>query len=474
MPTARVALDGQHIYTSWFDDPSLDDFKAGRVYTSFALDIAKPGTHTIRISFDDFAHGTRWRVPRWKGDEKPPVTYSKNDLRPHHVGSIAIGIDERVRALEKISLKPELRGKHPRLDYGRPAGARSRASNLSLKDVEAHTPHVDPDRAKPWEYSIDAESMASDNDMDAGRKGAGAARTYDLHVARLSPEAKKEWDRVFLKRFQQFYTFFVFQRNFHPTGYAQNHSSATVGAILAAGLVWDGPEAEKWLRWGVMTCRKRIELYGRDGGVEWMNEARDYGLAYFQQPLAADQARHGRRPDQGPPLLPERMALRPAPGLDVPDRPRPPAAHAHAGPRVPWPREPQRAGPRIGHDRRTRRRTGTSTTSIRSSCAPTGPTRRIATRLWAGSVFGKQGSKIAKRYNWAHCPVNQGSFVLSKGKHEIILEAGWTRDYRRTRRHQQLHPRQRHRPVGRRPGLASAPRAGPDRPDRLLRRRRAA
>ena len=53
MPTARVALDGQHVYTSWFDDPSLDDFKAGRVYTSFALDIAKAGPHTIRISFDD-------------------------------------------------------------------------------------------------------------------------------------------------------------------------------------------------------------------------------------------------------------------------------------------------------------------------------------------------------------------------------------------------------------------------------------
>ena len=56
------------------------------------------------------------------------------------------------------------------------------------------------------------------------------------------------------------------------------------------------------------------------------------------------------------------------------------------------------------------------------------------TRLWAGSVFGKQGSKIAKRYNWAHCPINQGSFILSKGKHEIILEAGWTREYRRTPR----------------------------------------
>ena len=53
-------------------------------------------------------------------------------------------------------------------------------------------------------------------------------------------------------------------------------------------------------------------------------------------------------------------------------------------------------------------------------------------RLWAGSVFGKQGSKIAKRYNWAHCAINQGSFVLSQGKHEIILEAGWTRDYRKT------------------------------------------
>src|SRR5207253_5913608 len=54
VPTARVALDGKHVYTSWFDDPRLGDLQAGRVYTSFALDIDRPGRHTIRISLDDF------------------------------------------------------------------------------------------------------------------------------------------------------------------------------------------------------------------------------------------------------------------------------------------------------------------------------------------------------------------------------------------------------------------------------------
>ena len=430
VPTARVALDGEHVYTSWFDDPSLADLDAGRVYTSFALDITAAGKHTIRIAFDDFAHGTRWREPRWKGDTKPEVTYSKNDLRPHHVGSIAIGVDERVRRLEKIGLRDELRGKHPRLDAN-PGSPTKGGDNLTIKDVEAMIIHVDPERAKPWEYCIDEESMASDNDMDAAKHAHSSARDYDLHVMHLSPDAKKEWDRAFHKRFQQLYTFFVFQRNFHPTGYAQNHSSATVLGLLAAGMVWDGPDAEKWLRWGVMTCRKRIELYGRDGGVEWMNEARDYGLNYFVGPLQL--IKHGTgvdltknekffenewryalhqgwmfptTPDRKPPMITMGREMRSKENLNVPV---PEAATAENTP-TNW---------HFDDVDQVYMRSGWGENAYRS-------------RLWAGSVFGKEGSKIAKRYNWAHCAVNQGSFVLSQGKHEIILEAGWTRDYRKT------------------------------------------
>src|SRR5204863_291685 len=110
-----------------------------------------------------------------------------------------------VRGLGKVGLRADLRGKHPRLDDG-PNPAAGKGDNLSVKDVEAMIIHVDYERAKPWEYSIDEESMASDNDMDAGKHAISAARDYDLHVTHLSPEAKKEWDRVFLKRFQQLYT----------------------------------------------------------------------------------------------------------------------------------------------------------------------------------------------------------------------------------------------------------------------------
>ena len=429
VPTARVALDGKHVYTSWFDDPSIEDMKAGRLYDSFALDITTPGPHTIRISFDDFAHGTRWRQPRWKGDMKPEVTHSKNDLRPHHVGSIAIGIDERTRVLDKITLRPELKGKHPRLDYG--TNPLPKGENLSINNVETMIIHVDQERAKPWEYSVDAESMASDNDMDAGKQGMTAARNYDLHVSRLNPEAKKEWDRVFLERFQKFYTFFVFQRNFHPTGYAQNHSSATVGAILAAGLVWDGPEAEKWLRWGVMTCRKRIELYGKDGGVEWMNEARDYGLAYFQAPLAL--IKHGTGVDitKGEPFFENEWRYALHQGWMFPTTPdrKPPMItlgrefRGKVNPNVPVP-----ASATPENTPANQHFTDVDQVYMRSDWSE----NAYRARLWAGSVFGKQGSRTAKRYNWAHCAINQGSFVLSRGSHEIILEAGWTRDYRKS------------------------------------------
>jgi hypothetical protein len=300
-----------------------------------------------------------------------------------------------------------------------------------VQDVESMIEHVDPDRGELWEYSIDAESMASGNDMDAGRKGLAAAVNYDAHVARLSPAARAEWDRYFLKRFQDFYTFFVFQRNYHPTGYAQNHSSATVIALLGAGIAWDGPEAEKWLNWGVMTCRKRVELYGRDGGVEWMNEARSYGLNYFQK--AIDLTRHGTGIDltrKSPFFSNEwRYALHHAPAFPTGEDRRPDTSARTAGGRqrenrnVPVPKTatPENTPTACHFD-------DVDQVFMRANWGPDA----FRGRLWAGSVFGKHGAPIAKRYNWAHCRVNQGSFVLAQGPYEIITEAGTSRTYRKS------------------------------------------
>jgi hypothetical protein len=114
VPTARVALDGEHVYTSWFDLPDLDDQAAGRVAASFALEIETPGEHVVRISFDDFVRHTRWRPTRKKKTPPPPSTVP-NPMRPADLASIAIGEDERVRALEDVPLRPELVGRHPRL-----------------------------------------------------------------------------------------------------------------------------------------------------------------------------------------------------------------------------------------------------------------------------------------------------------------------------------------------------------------------
>jgi len=400
VPTARVALDDKHVYTSWFDLPNLADQAAGRVYASFALEITKPGRHTVRVSFDDFVYGTRWR-PRKPGDARPPVSRGSNDLRPHHVASIAIGVDERVRDLEKIGLKSSLRGRHPRLSDSLPGRGVPAEGPLALKDVDRMIEHVDFNRGELWEYSIDAESMASENDMDAGRKAMAAAHHYDAHVSRLTPDAKAAWDRAFLDRFKGLYTFFVFGRNYHPTGYAQNHSSATVGGLIAAALVWDGPEAERWLRWGTMICRKRIELYGRDGGLEWMNEGRHYGLRYFERPLALIEEGTGVDLTGGAPFFQNewRYALHMSPAGQTPQD-TPTNFHFNDVDQV----------------------------FMRSDWGPDA----YRSRLWAGSVFGKSGAGIAKRYNWAHCRANAGSFVLSRGEHEIILEPGKTRTYRKS------------------------------------------
>ncbi|MDA0836880.1 MAG: heparinase II/III family protein [Planctomycetota bacterium] len=428
VPTARVALDGQHIYTSWFDLPSLEDQQVGRVYSSFALDIEKAGKHTIRVSFDDFVHHTRWRPPHWR-KTKPEIEYSINDLRPHHIESIAIGIDERVRMLPEAPLKPEFRGKHPRLPNLNPV----KGENLGIKDVENMLIHVDLDRGKLWEYSDDAESMASANDMDSGKHAVSCSMEYDSHVNHLSPEARKEWDRLFQNRFQQYYNFFVFQRNYHPTGYAQNHSSATIKGLLHAGMVWDNPEGEKWLRWGIMICRKRIEILGTDGGLEWMNESRAYGLGFFQDPIDFIRYSTGLDISDGQPFFENewRYALHMSHAFPTSEDRRPvhlKVLEQNKGQRPqPNPNVPIPQGIKAEETPTNYHFEDVDQVYMRSDWSG----QALRARLWAGNVHGKRAA-IAKRYNWAHCQVNQGSFILSKGAAPIVLEPGSIRTYRKT------------------------------------------
>ncbi|GAG39403.1 unnamed protein product, partial [marine sediment metagenome] len=221
--------------------------------------------------------------------------------------------------------------------------------------------------------------------------------------------------------------FFVFQRSYLPTGYSQNHCSATVNALAHAGAVWDGPEAKKWLRWAVMTCRERVRLLGRDGGVEWMNEARHYGLRYFQSPCNVIKHCTGIDIQTGPFYQNEwRYALHNAPCFPTgPDR-RPEMIKGgktrREGINVPVPKSvtPRNAPTNYHFD-------DVDQVYMRSDWG----TSAWRARLWAGTVFGKQGAPIAKRYNWCHCRVNHGSFILSHGMDELILEAGETRTYRK-------------------------------------------
>jgi hypothetical protein len=323
VPTARVALDGEHVYTSWFDLPDLDDQAAGRVAASFALEIETPGEHVVRISFDDFVRHTRWRPTRKKKTPPPPSTVP-NPMRPADLASIAIGEDERVRALEDVPLRPELVGRHPRLPEV--VLTRDRPPRLDPKTLPRLIENLDPDRGALWEYSDDAESMASGNDMDAGMKGLQTCRLYDRIVSSLSAEQRRELDRVFHERFSGIYRYFVFQRNWNATGYAQNHSSKAVWALLAPGIVGDGPDARKWRNWAVMVCRKRVELLGRDGGHEYQNESLDYGQRFWG--ASRTMILHACGVDLAPgPVLRERGVV-PAPQRS-PVSPRPPGAHPH-------------------------------------------------------------------------------------------------------------------------------------------------
>ena len=424
VPTARVSLDGRHVYTCWFDLPSLDDQAAGRAYASFALDITKPGEHTVRISFDDFARHTRWRPSR-RRPTKPQVTYVPNPLRPHHVGSIAIGADERTRWLRRVRLKAELVGRHPRLSGKVEAAEAGPPLGLNDQKVQRLIAFLDPDRGELWEYSDDAESMASGNDMDAGRKGLAACGTYDRLVPRLTAQARKEVDRAFLKRFGGIYRFFVFQRNYLPTGYAQNHCSKAVWALVGAGLVWDGPEASKWLSLAEMICRKRVELLGRDGGVEWMNESRNYGLGFWETARSLIRQCTGEDPAGGAFFRNEwRYALHNAPAFP---RDRIPVLISHHGVNEKANR-PLPAGVRPEDTPTSFHFDDCDQVFLRTGWGE-GAYRM---RFLVGSVFGREGTPRALRYNWAHCQVNRGSILLARGLVPIINEPGWDRTYRKS------------------------------------------
>jgi hypothetical protein len=181
----------------------------------------------------------------------------------------------------------------------------------------------------------------------------------------------------------------------------------------------------------MMTCRKRIELYGRDGGVEWMNEARSYGLNYFQQAL--DLVSHGTGTDltrESPFFKNEwRYALHHAGEFPTGDDRRPDTSARTASGRKRENRNvPMPAASTLENTPTHFHFDDVDQVFMRSDWTADA----YRARLWAGSVFGKQGAPIANRYNWAHCRVNQGSFVLAQGPHEILLEPGATRTYRKS------------------------------------------
>jgi hypothetical protein len=421
VPTARVALDGEHVYTSWFDLPDLDDQAAGRVAASFALEIETPGEHVVRISFDDFVRHTRWRPTRKKKTPPPPSTVP-NPMRPADLASIAIGEDERVRALEDVPLRPELVGRHPRLPEV--VLTRDRPPRLDPKTLPRLIENLDPDRGALWEYSDDAESMASGNDMDAGMKGLQTCRLYDRIVSSLSAEQRRELDRVFHERFSGIYRYFVFQRNWNATGYAQNHSSKAVWALLAPGIVGDGPDARKWRNWAVMVCRKRVELLGRDGGHEYQNESLDYGQRFWGASRTMILHACGVDLARGPYFENEASYL------------------LHNAPRFP----PDRQVPILTDSGKLRpadfvlpeamRPENVSTSRHFDDCDQVffrqdWSDAALRLRLTAGSVFGKEGTPRALRYNWAHVPVNRGSIAVWHGAHPLLNEPGLSRTYRK-------------------------------------------
>ncbi|MCJ8331002.1 MAG: heparinase II/III-family protein [Lentisphaeria bacterium] len=296
VPTAPVYLDGKALGLCWFDLPGIDDLAMDRARGSIGFCISEAGMHTLRWEFDKDSKGLQ-------ADSFHPAI-----LRP----------DERAPS-EPLVLSDEMRNCHPRMlqlpdeltvlqtrikgthaEQWESYGESLKELEATLDDAPKWSPHEglhrhsegafghalryliagdDDDREAALRYAEwvialprwgtgEPGHMGCDNDIAAASTLYSLCCTLDcLRASGNNPRLDAIKNKC-IEQAHRLFDFFVLQRDYLPTGYFQNHSTAVTMGLVAAGIALqdDDPMAATWLAWGRRSLQGWGEIAANDGG----------------------------------------------------------------------------------------------------------------------------------------------------------------------------------------------------------------
>ncbi|MCZ7646760.1 MAG: heparinase II/III-family protein [Planctomycetota bacterium] len=326
VPRYALDVDGEaHPEFVWLDLPWAEDVQARRARSSFALRFERAGSHVIVLDFTrPDASDARLGCASWR--------------------EIRIGRDERDACLEpRLELRPELEGRRPRLwltperlealrrDVA-PGGARrglfeklrARCADpqrldllglglLALLDEDgagwaARAVEEGERLAAEPHWGVDRPGhMGCDNDIAAGGNLLVLSLLRDWLRAAGALEAERDarWRAKLLHHGRLMFRFALLQRSYLPTGYLQNHFSASYMGLGVAGLeLADDPdaaaanEARSWFNFVAGEFRRRSALSPPDGSGCPLDVS--YGLRFYVHAAQAYASATGARLLEGP------------------------------------------------------------------------------------------------------------------------------------------------------------------------------
>ncbi len=296
VPVADVYLDGDYLHQTWIDLPGIASLERGGVETSFAFWTREAGEHEVRVKFD--AEDGRLRA-----EDFEPAVLRQDERKP----------------IQRVGLREKLKGRHPRLFFAEDNLPRLRREKDSthkkiwqgiqnqIERVEEkldESPHfssaepldrraflarayaflnaVEPrkeraDRAlasalaiceaETWGPTMTKGHMNCDNDMHAGQFLYVLCCVYDWLYGHVDPDKLDILRDKIVHHARLLYEFAVFQRDYWPTGYIQNHCTASLHGLGAAGLLFLGeePDAQAWADWTRRSFDGTLELFSLDG-----------------------------------------------------------------------------------------------------------------------------------------------------------------------------------------------------------------
>ena len=307
VPVEEVTLDGARLGDCWFDLPQLEEIRRRFIHASFGFVIGEPGRHRLEVALSD---------PRLRGRDFLPPVLRRDERTP----------------VRSVPLRAELIGTYPRLFFGPDDVARLRRQRQTthralyeglhrhaeqLKDLYENTPAsmhggsatpraamaataallglLDDDASRrdlavsiveafiqqPHWGTGRPGSMGCDNDIAAGRCMFQMCCAYDWLHGRADADVLRRLEDKLRLQARRMYDFAVFQRDYWPTGYYQNHCQASLHGLLAVGALFCDrhPEAQTWVDFARRLNDGTMGRCSLDGG--WIQADIAYGMQFY-------------------------------------------------------------------------------------------------------------------------------------------------------------------------------------------------